>query len=183
MNFQITKLKQKRHAKEYRSIFEKHKVISNLDKINQKILEPDFWNNKSEAQKIFKKKKFLEELVNTHKKSITEVKDLADLFKLANEENIQSMLKDIIQNIENLKIITKKNEIKCFLSNESDILDCYMEIHAGAGGTESQDWAEMLKRMYFKWAQNKGFKTGLISEHKGDEAGLKSTVFKIEGEY
>ena len=183
MNFQITKLKQKRHAKEYRSIFEKHKVISNLDKINQKILEPDFWNNKSEAQKIFKKKKFLEELVNTHKKSITEVKDLADLFKLANEENNQSMLKDIIQNIENLKIITKKNEIKCFLSNESDILDCYMEIHAGAGGTESQDWAEMLKRMYFKWAQNKGFKTGLISEHKGDEAGLKSTVFKIEGEY
>ena len=145
MNFQITKLKQKRHAKEYRSIFEKHKVISNLDKINQKILEPDFWNNKSEAQKIFKKKKFLEELVNTHKKSITEVKDLADLFKLANEENNQSMLKDIIQNIENLKIITKKNEIKCFLSNESDILDCYMEIHAGAGGTESQDWAEMLK--------------------------------------
>ena len=150
MNFQITKLKQKRHAKEYRSIFEKHKVISNLDKINQKILEPDFWNNKSEAQKIFKKKKFLEELVNTHKKSITEVKDLADLFKLANEENNQSMLKDIIQNIENLKVITKKNEIKCFLSNESDILDCYMEIHAGAGGTESQDWAEMLKRMYFK---------------------------------
>ena len=75
MNFQITKLKQKRRAKEYRSIFEKHKVISNLDKINQKILEPDFWNNKSEAQKIFKKKKFLEELVNTHKKSITEVKD------------------------------------------------------------------------------------------------------------
>ena len=60
MNFQITKLKQKRRAKEYRSIFEKHKVISNLDKINQKILEPDFWNNKSEAQKIFKKKKFLE---------------------------------------------------------------------------------------------------------------------------
>ena len=108
MNFQITKLKQKRHAKEYRSIFEKHKVISNLDKINQKILEPDFWNNKSEAQKIFKKKKFLEELVDTHKKSITEVKDLADLFKLANEENNQSMLKDIIQNIENLKVITKK---------------------------------------------------------------------------
>ena len=108
MNFQISKLKQKRHAKEYRSIFEKHKVISNLDKINQKILEPDFWNNKLKAQKIFKKKKFLEELVNTHKKSITEVKDLADLFKLANEENNQSMLKDIIQNIENLKIITKK---------------------------------------------------------------------------
>ena len=112
MNFQITKLKQKRRAKEYRSIFEKHKVISNLDKINQKILEPDFWNNKSEAQKIFKKKKFLEELVNTHKKSITEIKDLADLFKLANEENNQSMLKDIIQNIERISNISIISKIK-----------------------------------------------------------------------
>ena len=77
----------------------------------------------------------------------------------------------------------KKNEIKCFLSNESDVLDCYIEIHAGAGGTESQDWAEMLKRMYLKWAQSKNYKTNLISEHKGDEAGIKSTTFKIEGDY
>ena len=93
------------------------------------------------------------------------------------------MISDILKNIETLKSTVKKNEIKCFLSNESDALDCYMEIHAGAGGTESQDWAEMLKRMYFKWAQNKGYRTNLISEHKGDEAGIKSTVFKIEGEY
>jgi peptide chain release factor 2 len=108
---------------------------------------------------------------------------LSDLFKLANEENNNSMISDILKNIETLKSTVKKNEIKCFLSNESDALDCYMEIHAGAGGTESQDWAEMLKRMYFKWAQNKGYRTNLISEHKGDEAGIKSTVFKIEGEY
>jgi len=82
-----------------------------------------------------------------------------------------------------LRSNTKKNEIKCFLSNESDILDCYIEIHAGAGGTESQDWAEMLKRMYFKWVQRKDFKASMISEHKGDEAGIKSSTFKIEGEY
>ena len=69
------------------------------------------------------------------------------------------------------------------MSNESDILDCYIEIHAGAGGTESQDWAEMLKRMYLKWAQNKKYKSVIISEHKGDEAGIKSTTFQIHGEY
>ncbi len=69
------------------------------------------------------------------------------------------------------------------MSEESDVLDCYIEIHAGAGGTESQDWAEMLKRMYLKWAQNKKYKSVVISEHKGDEAGIKSTTFQIHGEY
>ena len=77
----------------------------------------------------------------------------------------------------------KKNEIKCFLSNEADILDCYIEIHAGAGGTESQDWADMLRRMYLKWSDFKNFKSSLISEHKGDEAGIKSSTIKIEGDY
>ena len=69
------------------------------------------------------------------------------------------------------------------MSNESDIFDCYIEIHAGAGGTESQDWAAMLRRMYMKWALDKKFKTQLISEHKGDEAGIKSSIIKVEGEY
>ncbi len=82
-----------------------------------------------------------------------------------------------------LKKEAKKNEIKCFLSNENDKLDCFLEIHAGAGGTESQDWAEMLRRMYIKWASNKNFNFQLISEHKGDEAGIKSSTIKISGEY
>ena len=69
------------------------------------------------------------------------------------------------------------------MSNEADSLDCYIEIHAGAGGTESQDWADMLRRMYLKWSDNKKFKSNLISEHKGDEAGIKSSTIKIEGDY
>ena len=80
----------KKCVKEYRSTFEKHSVISNLEKINQKILEPNFWEDKTNAQKIFKKKKFLEDLVSIHKKSIIDIKDLSDLFKLANEENNNS---------------------------------------------------------------------------------------------
>ena len=93
------------------------------------------------------------------------------------------MITEVLENIKKLKSLTKKNEIKCFLSNEADSLDCYIEIHAGAGGTESQDWAEMLRRMYLKWSTNKGFKSELISEHKGDEAGIKSATIKIEGDY
>ena len=88
-----------------------------------------------------------------------------------------------MQNVKDLKIKSKKNETKCFLSNESDSLDSYIEIHAGAGGTESQDWAEMLRRMYIKWASNKDFKSQIVHEHKGDEAGIKSSTIKIEGEY
>ena len=93
------------------------------------------------------------------------------------------MIKESINSCREVMFKSKKNEIKCFLSKESDILDCYVEIHAGAGGTESQDWAEMLKRMYLKWAQSKKYHTSIISEHKGEEAGIKSTTFKIQGEY
>ena len=69
------------------------------------------------------------------------------------------------------------------MSKESDVLDAYLEIHAGAGGTESQDWAEMLRRMYMKWSNNKNYKFDLISEHRGDEAGIKSTIIKIKGDF
>ncbi len=102
---------------------------------------------------------------------------------LANEEKDQNIIKETLVKFKNLKNEYKKLEIKCFLSNENDTLDSYLEFHAGAGGTESQDWAEMLRRMYIKWAMNKGYKVELISEHRGDEAGIKSSVIKIFGDY
>ena len=102
---------------------------------------------------------------------------------MANEEKDQQIIKEALDKFKNLKNEYKKLEIKCFLSNENDTLDSYLEFHAGAGGTESQDWAEMLRRMYIKWATNKGFKVELISEHRGDEAGIKSSVIKIFGDY
>ena len=106
-----------------------------------------------------------------------------DLYQLALEENNQNIQNEVLKNIIDLRSLVKKNEIKCFLSNETDALDCYIEIHAGAGGTESQDWAQMLRRMYLKWSENKNFRSHLISEHKGEEAGIKSTTIKIEGDY
>ena len=99
------------------------------------------------------------------------------------EEGNLNIQDELLKNIKDLREVVKKNEIKCFLSNEADSLNCYIEIHAGAGGTESQDWAEMLRRMYLKWSAQKKFKSNLISEHKGDEAGIKSSTIKIEGEY
>ena len=77
----------------------------------------------------------------------------------------------------------KKNEINCFLSGENDDLNIYLEIHAGAGGTESQDWADMLRRMYIKWFDKKNYKYQIISEHRGEEAGIKSSTIKADGDY
>tara|TARA_B100000902_G_C27212737_1_gene865313 strand:- start:176 stop:1156 length:981 start_codon:yes stop_codon:yes gene_type:complete len=146
-------------------------------------LEPNFWENKSKAEKILKEKKLYEDLVQSYEVYLKQFDEITELNKLALEENNQSILKETEINIAQLHKDIKKNEIKCFLSNEADSLDVYLEIHAGAGGTESQDWAEMLRRMYMKWAASKNYKFKLISEHKGDEAGIKSTTIKIEGNY
>ena len=146
-------------------------------------MEQNFWGDKPKAEKILKEKKLYEDLVNSYESSLKQFNELSDLYDLALEENNQSVLKESEKNIFELHKNIKKNEIKCFLSNEADSLDVYLEIHAGAGGTESQDWAEMLRRMYMKWALNKNNKFELISEHKGDEAGIKSTTIKIKGNY
>ena len=96
-----------------------------------------------------------EELVSSYEKSINNLKDFDELNKLAIEERNINFQNELLKNIKGLRELVKKNEIRCFLSSEADSLDCYIEIHAGAGGTESQDWAEMLRRMYLKWSVQK----------------------------
>ena len=147
------------------------------------MLENDFWQNKSTSQKIIKEKKLYEDLINSYDDTFKSLIDLNELNDLAIEEKNQSIITEVLESVRNLKTLAKQNETKCFLSNETDSLDCYIEIHAGAGGTESQDWAEMLRRMYLKWSDIRGFKSELISEHKGDEAGIKSSTIKIQGDY
>jgi len=147
------------------------------------MLETNFWQDKINSKKIIKEKKLFEDLIKSLEESNSKIKDTDDLYQLAIEEDNQDIKNDIYSNIKELRNLAKKNEIKCFLSKEADSLDCYIEIHAGAGGTESQDWADMLRRMYLKWSDKKQFKSNLISEHKGDEAGIKSSTIKIEGDY
>ena len=100
------------------------------------------------------------------KDSSNKIKDLEELNQLALEEHNKSVQEEILKNLKELREVVKKDEIKCFLSNEADSFDCYIEIHAGAGGTESQDWADMLRRMYIKWFDKKKFKYRIISAHQ-----------------
>jgi len=119
-------------------------------------------------------------LFNTLEK---ELENLKDIYNLAKEESDEEIILDCLDKIKEINKKIKKTEISCFLSGENDSLDVYLEIHAGAGGTESQDWAEMLRRMYLKWFDKKSFSCEIISEHKGEEAGIKSTTLKVTGDH
>ena len=122
-------------------------------------------------------------ILKSYNSSLSEIKNVKDLYNLAIDEKNEEIIKDCEDKINQIFKIIKENEINCFLSGENDNLNIYLEIHAGAGGTESQDWADMLRRMYLKWLDKKEFKYEIISEHKGEEAGIKSSTLKVNGNY
>jgi len=164
-------------------IFEKNKISIKIQTFEKKISETNFWKNKVTAQKILKEKKFLEDISNQFNLTVNELDNVELLLQLALKENDRLVVKDCEKKINLLISQIKNTEVKCFLSEENDHLDTYIEIHAGAGGTESQDWAEMLRRMYSRWAEKKKYKFELISEHRGEEAGIKSSIIKVTGSY
>ncbi len=163
--------------------FDKEKIENKIQIFDQKIIKEDFWKNKILAQNILKEKKFFENIINNFNFAKNELENLEQLLELASKENDNLVVKDCEKKINLLLSEIKKTEVSCFLSGENDHLDTYLEIHAGAGGTESQDWAQMLRRMYSKWIEKKKCRFEIISEHKGEEAGIKSSTLKIIGPY
>ena len=135
------------------------------------LIQENFWKNKSLVKKTIKQKKIYEDILNSYNNSFSELNNLNDLFNLASQEKDKDTIEDCILKINEIFEIIKKNEINCFYL-ENDDLNVYIEIHAGAGGTESQDWADMLRRMYMKWFDKKKYNYQIISEHKGEEATL-----------
>ena len=164
-------------------IFEKNDIKVKIQTFDKKITENNFWKDKLSAQKILKEKKFLENIFNNFSFVVNELENLEALLELASKENDSIVIKDCERKINLLLNQIKKIEVECFLSGENDHLDTYLEIHAGAGGTESQDWAQILRRMYSKWIEKKNCKFEIINEHRGDEAGIKSSTLKITGSY
>ena len=152
------------------------KKIKELEQISQK---ENFWKDKNLVKKTVKQKKIFEDILNSYNKSLIDINNLKDLYLLASKEKDDETIQDCNKKIEQILKEIKKNEINCFLSGEDDDYDIYLEIHAGAGGTESQDWADMLRRMYMKWFDKKKFQYNIISEHKGEEAGIKSSTIKV----
>ena len=163
--------------------FEKNKVEGKIKTYNDKIVKENFWKDKKSAQQIVKEKTYFEEIFTSYNFVLNELKNLEELLDLAVKEKDNVVVDDCSKKIIFLLKKIKKTEVECFLSGENDYLDTYLEIHAGAGGTESQDWAQMLRRMYSKWVEKKKCRFQVISEHKGDEAGIKSTTLKILGPF
>ncbi len=162
-------------------IFEKNDIENKLISINNQSSKENFWKDQKKVKVVLKQKNFFEGLISGYIKFKKEIKNIDDLYKLGLEEKNHEVINDCEEKIKNLLKDLKKKEVECFLSGENDGLDIYLEIHAGAGGTESQDWAEMLRRMYIKWFDKKKFTYEVVNEHKGEEAGIKSSTLKISG--
>ena len=175
--------KQRISSKILGGIFDKNQVEVKLKNIEKELLKENFWRDKDLVKKIIKQKKTFEEILNSYQWSANEIKNIKELHNLGTQEQDEEIIKDCNIKLDEVYKNQKKNEIKCFLSGENDDLNIFLEIHAGAGGTESQDWADMLRRMYMKWFDKKKFNYQIISEHKGDEAGIKSSTIKVDGNY
>ncbi len=162
-------------------IFDKNKIQSKLDTIEDISSKEDFWKDQNKVKTLLKEKKFYQDIISSHAFISKELNNLIDLYKLGQEEKNEEVINECNNKLDELIKVLKQTEVNCFLSGENDKFDIYLEIHAGAGGTESQDWAEMLRRMYLKWFDKKKFTFEMINEHKGEEAGIKSSTLKVSG--
>ena len=143
-------------------IFDKNEIKSKLENLEKETSKKEFWKDQKKVKKILKEKKIFENILSSYNSNKIDIINLKELKDLGVEEKDDQILKDCEIKINLLIKEIKKNEINCFLSDENDKLDIYLEIHAGAGGTESQDWADMLRRMYLKWFDKKQFKYEFI---------------------
>ena len=162
-------------------IFERNNIKNKLDLIIKETTKESFWKDQKKVKNVLKEKNFYSNLITSYNSFEKELKNLEDLHTLGNEEKNEEIINDCELKISELFKDIKKLEVACFLSGENDALNIYLEIHAGAGGTESQDWAEMLRRMYLKWFDKKKYSYEVISEHRGEEAGIKSSTLKVSG--
>ncbi len=141
------------------------------------------WHNTDQAKIVLKKISIIDKKINKVENLFKEFDDLNELYTLINNELDKKLHLEVFELSKRINRESKLLQIENLLSEEIDINNCYLEIHAGAGGTESQDWAEMLLRMYTKWCDVKDFKFNFIQENHGEEAGIKSCTIKIEGDY
>lgn len=152
-----------------------------MDELTSLSSDPNLWNDAAKAQKLMSEKNTLEENLNNFKEMARALEDLAELAEMAEAENDEATVQECFQQLNHLKEQTKRGELEALLCGEVDANDAFLEVHSGSGGTEAQDWAEMLLRMYTRWAEAHHYKVEYVEETEGDVAGLKSATIKICG--
>lgn len=149
--------------------------------MNNKAEDPNLWNDAQEAQKLMRERQQLDDSIAGVKRLEQAMKDNIELIEMGEEEGDESVVKDAEDQLKALKTEAARRQVEAMLSGEADGNDTYIEVHSGAGGTESQDWANMLLRMYTRWAERSGFKVEVLEVHDGEEAGIKSATILVKG--
>jgi peptide chain release factor 2 len=158
------------------------RAVRRLDELNARVEDPTLWENPKAAQDVMRERRRLDEAITATRTIQREVADTAELIEMADAEGDAAMAEEGVEALSQLARQATQDKIKALLAGEADANDTYIEINAGAGGTESQDWAEMLQRMYTRWAERRGMKVELIDYHGGEQAGIKSATLLIKGE-
>ncbi len=154
-----------------------------IRELGKELEKAGFWDDPENAGIVLREKSRLEDAVSTWKGRVASLSDFRELVEIAAFEKDDKALEDINGELTRLDAELRDEELRIMLGSEQDPMDAIMSIHAGAGGTEAQDWAEMLLRMYLRWAERKGFQTEIIDYLPGDEAGVKSVSWTLKGEY
>ncbi len=158
------------------------RALKRLDDLNAKVEDQALWNDPKAAQEVMRERRRLDEAIGATRAIEKELADTVELLEMAEAEGDESMEADAVASLAELAARSERDTGAALLAGEADANDTYIEVNAGAGGTESQDWAEMLQRMYTRWAERRGYKVELVDHHSGEQAGIKSATLMIKGE-
>src|SRR6195952_1338729 len=158
------------------------RALKRLDELNAKVEDQALWNDPKAAQAVMRERRRLDEAITATRAIQTEMDDTTELMEMAEAEGDVGMVDDGVASLGALAERAEKDKVQALLAGEADGNDTYVEVNAGAGGTESQDWAGMLTRMYQRWGERHGLKVELVDSHSGEQAGLKSATLMLKGE-
>jgi peptide chain release factor 2 len=164
-------------------IFDYENKKERLEEVNLELEDPDVWNDQEKAQSLSKERASLEHIVTTIDALKSGIADADEFLQMANDEDDQDSLNEVLVMIDELEDKIEKLEFQKMFSGKTDPNNAFVDIQAGSGGTEAQDWAEMLLRMYLRWVESRGWKAELIEVSAGDVAGIKSATIKVDGDY
>jgi len=158
------------------------RALKRLKELDAKVEDPTLWDDPKAAQEVMRERRRLEEAVGATRKLETELTDTVELIEMAEAEGDEGLVDDAVRSLGELAERAEKDKVAALLAGEADANNSYVEVNSGAGGTESQDWAGMLQRMYSRWGERHGMKVELVDFHAGEQAGIKSATLLIKGE-
>src|ERR687889_686459 len=158
------------------------RALKRLEELNTQVEDSALWNDPKAAQEVMRERRRLEEAIGATRTLERELADTSELIELAESEGDVALVDDAIRSLAELAERAERDKVAALLAGEADANDTYIEINAGAGGTESQDWAEMLQRMYTRWGERHRMKVDLVDHHSGEQAGIKSATLLVKGE-